>query len=66
MMFQVLFFFHKFLQFFLQKSFQFIFLFSIILQKLEQSGLSALSLYEIMKKNDAWNIRCLVDESFVP
>ena len=34
-----------------------------LLQKLE---LRVLSLHEIMKKNNAWNIRCLVDESFVP
>ena len=34
-----------------------------LLQKLE---LRVLSLHEIMKKNNAWNIRHLVNESFVP
>ena len=59
LMFQALFFIHNFLKNSLQKSFHF---FLIHLQKWKQRVLSALSL----KKKNGWNIRCLVDEPFVP
>ena len=64
-MFQALYFFHEFLQNSFQKSFQFIFLFSFNnFTKIKEM------IFECpvrnYKKNNAWNIRHLVDESFVP
>ena len=65
LMFQVLFFFQNFLQNSLQKLFQFIFLFLIITKIKIKSFECPKSIRNYEKKNNAWNIRRLVDESFI-
>ena len=50
----------------LQQLFQFISLFFINLQKWKYRVLSVLSLQEIIIRNNAWKIRRLINESFVP
>ena len=57
-------FFHNFLQNSLQKLFQLIFLFFHKFTKIKSFECpKSIGNY---KKNNAWDIRCLVDESFVP
>ena len=56
--------FHNFLQNSLQKSFQFIFKFCIT--KIEIKSFECPKSIRNWKKNNAWNIRHLVDDSFVP
>jgi hypothetical protein len=62
LMFQV-FFFHNFLQNSLQKWFQFIF---YKCTKIEIKSFERPTSIENYGKNNAWNIRGLVDESFIP
>ena len=77
LMFQVLFFFRNFLQNSLQKLFQFIFLFFYNFTKTlyfhfckfikkKFKGFLQRTLQDFINKNNTWNIRRLVDESFVP
>ena len=66
LMFQVLFFFHDFLQNSLQKWFQFIFLFFYKFTKIKTKSFECPKSIRNYKKNNASNIRRLVDESFVP
>jgi hypothetical protein len=65
MMFQV-FFFHDFLQNSLQKSFQFIFLFFYKITKIKVKNFERPESIKSIKKNNTWNIRLLVNDSFVP
>ena len=58
-------FFHDFLQNSLQKSFQFIFYFYKFTKIKIKSFVCPKSIRNY-EKNNAWNIRCLVDELFVP
>ena len=60
------FFFHNFLQNSLQKSFQFIFLFFYNFTKIKIKSFECPKSIRNYEKNNAWNIRRLVDESFVP
>ena len=64
LMFQVLFFFHNFLQNSLQKSFQVTF-FSYKFTKIKINSFECPKSIRNYEKNIAWNIRRLVDESFV-
>ena len=66
LMFQVLFFFHNFLQNSLQKLFQFIFLFFYKFTKIKIKSFECPKSIRNYEKNNAWNIRHLVDESFGP
>ena len=66
LMFQVLFFFHKILQNSLQTPFQFIFLsfYKIAYMKIKSFGCPIV--YKKLWKKNAWNVRRLVHELFVP
>ena len=66
LMFQVLFFFHNFLQNSLQKSFQFIFLFFYNITKIKIKSFESPKSMTNYEKNNAWDIRRFVDELFVP
>ena len=59
-------FFLNFLQNSLKKSFQFIFLFFKNFMKIKIMGFDCLKSIRNYEKKNAWNIRCLVDEAFVP
>merc|ERR1712051_984568 len=65
-MFQVLFLLHHFLQNSLQKSFRFIFLIFYKITKLKIKSFECPKSIKSIRKNNAWNIRLLVDDSFVP
>ena len=60
------FFFHNFLQNSLQKLFQFIFLFFYKFTKIKIKSFECPKPISNYKKNNAWNIRRLVNDSFVP
>jgi hypothetical protein len=67
LMFQLLFFFHDFLQNSLQKFFQFIFLFFYkISTKIKIKSFESPKSIKSIKKDNPWNIRLLVDDLFVP
>ena len=67
LMFQVSFFFHNFLQNSLQILFQFILLFFYKFTNIKIKSFECpKSIRNYEKKNNAWNIRRLVDESFIP
>ena len=59
-------FFHDFLQNSLQKSFQFIFLFFYKITKIKIKSFECPKSIKSIKKPNTWNIRLLVDDSFVP
>jgi hypothetical protein len=59
-------FFHNFLHDSLQKLFQFIFLFFYNFTKIKRKSFECPKSRRNYEKNNAWNIRLLVDESFVP
>ena len=65
LMFQV-FFFLDFLQNSLQKSFIFIFFFFYEITKIKIKSFECPKSLKSIKKNNTWNIRLLVDDSFVP
>ena len=65
LMFQVLSFFHNFLQNSLQKLFQFIFLWIYEFTKIRIKSFECPKSIRNYKKNNAWNIRRLVDKSLV-
>ena len=65
-MFQVLFFFHIFLQNSLQKLFQFIFLFFYKITKIKIKSFECPKSIRNYEKNNAWSIRHLVDDLLVP
>ena len=66
LMFQVLFFFHDFLQNSLQRSFQFTSLFFYIIRKIKIKSFECPKSIKSIRKNNTWNIRLLVDDLFVP
>ena len=58
--------FHKILQKYLQKPLQFIFLFLYKITKMKIKSFEFPKSIRNYEKKDTWNIRCLVDKSFVP
>ena len=66
LMFQVLFFFHDFLQNSLQKWFQCIFYFFLWIFTKKPKSFEYPKSIRDYEKNNAWNIRCLVDKNSAP